>query len=408
MTLPTRADCAARDAADPLAFARARFSLPAGVIYLDGNSLGALPAAAPALLADAAQRQWGQGLIRSWNDEGWIDLPLAIGAAIAPILGAEPEAVAACDSVSVNLFKLAGAALALRPGRRTILIEADDFPTDAYVMAGLANLAGATVRTVPRAGLLAALDGDTALLLLTHAHYASGAVHDMAAMTAAAHAAGALTLWDLSHSAGALALHLDRDGADFAVGCGYKYLNGGPGAPAWAYAARRHWAALSPPLTGWMGHAEPFAFAPEWRPAPGVRRLLAGTPPILAMTALAAGVASFGGIDIAAAEAKSAALVAVFAALVAARCPGVVVDAPPQPRHGAQLVVRHPHGRRVMAALIERGVIGDFRPPDRMRFGFPALYTRFVDLWDAADVLADVIDSGVWQDVRFDQLGKVS
>lgn len=404
-----RADFVARDAADPLAFARARFALSEGIIYLDGNSLGALPAAAPAMVADVVTRQWGRGLIRSWNDESWIDLPVTLGAAIAPLLGAEPEAVVVCDSVSVNLFKLAGAALRLRPGRRVILCESDDFPTDTYVMEGLAALAGAEVRFVARDGITAALGNDIALLLLTHAHYASGAVHDMRGMSAVAHAAGALTLWDLSHSAGALALRLDADGADFAVGCGYKYLNGGPGAPAFAYAARRHWAELAPPLQGWMGHAAPFDFAAEWVPAPGVRRLLAGTPPILAMTGLAAGVESFAEIDMAAAEAKSAALVAVFSQLAAARCPGLIVESPAAGnRHGCQVVLRHPHGRRVMAALIARGVIGDFRPPDRMRFGFPALYTRFVDVWDAVDVLVDVLAAAQWRGAQFDMLGKVS
>lgn len=403
---PSRTACQALDAADPLAFARGRFSLPDGIIYLDGNSLGALPVDAPAKLAEVTSRQWGDGLIRSWNDAGWIEMPATIGTAIAPLIGADPDCVIACDSVSVNLFKLAGAALALRPGRRSILIEADDFPTDAYVMAGLAGLAGATLRRVPRADLLAALDADVALLMLTHVHYASGAVHNMAAMTAAAHAAGALTLWDISHSAGALALHLDADGADFAVGCGYKYLNGGPGAPAFAYAARRHSPALAPPLTGWMGHADPFAFAPDYAPAPGVRRLLAGTPPILAMTALASGIATFTGIDMAMAEAKSSALVKAFAALVSTHCPHITVE-PPVGRHGCQLVLRHPEGRRIMAALIARGVIGDFRPPDRLRFGFPALYTRFVDVWDAAATLADVLATKAWRDIPAEALGKV-
>jgi kynureninase len=285
-------------------------------------------------------------------------------------------------------------------------MEAGDFPTDAYVMAGLSGLAGARLRIVPRAELGSALDSNVALLLITHVHYATGAVHDMAAMTAAAHAAGALTLWDISHSAGALALDLDADGADFAVGCGYKYLNGGPGAPAFAFVARRHHADFAPPLTGWMGHAEPFAFAPGFTPAPGVRRLLVGTPPILAMAALACGVESFAGIDMAAAEAKSAALVHGFAALAAAHCPGITVE-PPATRHGCQLILRHPDGRRIMAALISRGVIGDFRPPDRLRFGFPALYTRFVDVWDAVEALADVVATGAWRDPRFDRLGQV-
>jgi kynureninase len=407
MQPPTsRAACEALDAADPLAFARARFTLPDGIIYLDGNSLGALPADAPARLAEVTSREWGEGLIRSWNDAAWINLPVTLGAAIAPLLGAAPDTVIACDSVSVNLFKLAGAALALRPDRRTILIEADDFPTDAYVMAGLARLTGARLEVVPRADLAAALNPDVALLLLTHTHYATGAVHDMAAMTAAAHAAGTLTLWDLSHSAGALALRLDPDGADFAVGCGYKYLNGGPGAPAFAYVAERHWPALAPPLTGWMGHADPFAFAPDYAPAPGVRRLLAGTPPILAMAALASGIATFTGIEMAMAEAKSAALVRSFAAMVTAYCPGVRVETPAG-RHGCQLVLHHPEGRRIMAALIARGVIGDFRPPDRLRFGFPALYTRFVDVWDAAATLAEVLATKSWREIQSDNLGQV-
>jgi kynureninase len=403
----TRADCEALDAADPLGFARARFTLPDGIIYLDGNSLGALPADAPARLAQVVGDEWGSGLIRSWNDAGWIDLPLTLGAAIAPLLGAEPDAVIACDSVSINLFKLASAALALRPDRRTILIEADDFPTDAYVMDGLARLTGTRLQRVARADLAAALGPDVAVMVLAHTHYATGAVHDMAAMTAGAHAAGALTLWDISHSAGALALNLDGDGADFAVGCGYKYLNGGPGAPAFAYAARRHWAGFAPPLTGWMGHAHPFAFAADYAPAAGVRRLLIGTPPILAMTALASGVATFAGIDMSLAEAKSAALVRAFAALVSAHSPGVTVETPTG-RHGCQLVVRHPEGRRIMAALIARGVIGDFRPPDRMRFGFPALYTRFVDVWDAVAVLAQLLESGTWREIDLEALGPVS
>lgn len=398
---------AALDAADPLGHARARFRLPPGIVYLDGNSLGPLPAALPAAMAATLADEWGQGLIRSWNDAGWIDLPVQLGGAIAPIVGAEPDSVVACDSVSLNLFKLASAALHLRPGRRTILMEADDFPTDAYVMQGLCRLAGVTLRRVARADLQAALDDDVALLLLAHAHYVTGAVHDMAAMTAAAHGVGALTLWDLSHSAGALVVALDADGADFAVGCGYKYLNGGPGAPAFAYLARRHWDAAQPALTGWMGHAAPFDFAGDYVPAAGARRLLTGTPPILAMRALAAGVATFDGIDLAQAEAKSRALVQLFADGAAA-LPGVTVDAPPAGRHAAHVIIRHPQARRVMAALIARGVVGDMRPPDAMRFGFPALTTRFADIGLALDALAAVLASAEWQDERFTPRGMVS
>jgi kynureninase len=410
MMIPqSRTDCAACDAADPLGFARDRFTLPRNLVYLDGNSLGPLPAATGMRLARVVAGEWGQGLIRSWNDAGWIDMPMAVGARIALLLGAAPGSVIACDSVSVNIFKLAGAALAMRPGRSTIVCEADDFPTDRHVIEGLAELAGAQVRAVPRGGVAEALDDDVALLLLTHVHYASGAVHDMAKLSALAHAAGALALWDLSHSAGALALALDADGADFAVGCGYKYLNGGPGAPAFAFVAARHHDNFVPPLRGWMGHAEPFGFSDRWAPASGVRRLLAGTPSIVALTALDAGIATFQGVGMAAAEAKSAALVGVFAGLVAAHCTGVTVETPlPGQRHGCQVIVRHPHGRRVMAALIARSVIGDFHPPDRMRFGFPALYSRFVDAWDAAEALTGVLEAGEWQDSRHDQMGIVS
>jgi kynureninase len=405
--LPSPAQLAALDAADPLSAARARFRLPPGVVYLDGNSLGPLPAALPERLAQTVASEWGDGLIRSWNDAGWIDLPVSLGAAIAPIVGAEPTSVVACDSVSLNLFKLASAALALRPGRRTILMEASDFPTDAYVMQGLAQLTGVTLKRVERADLAAALDGDVALLLLTHAHYVTSQVHDMEVMSATAHKAGALTLWDLSHSAGALVVNLDADGADFAVGCGYKFLNGGPGAPAFAYMARRHWDTAQPALTGWMGHAAPFDFAADYAPASGARRLLTGTPPILAMRALEAGVATFDGIDLAAAESKSRQLVHLFAA-GAATLPGVTVDAPPAVRHGAHVIIRHPEARRVMTALIARGVIGDMRPPDAMRFGFPALTTRFADIGLALEAVQAVLTSGEWREERFAPKGMVS
>jgi kynureninase len=405
--MPDPDTLAGLDAADTLAHARARFRLPDGLVYLDGNSLGPLPAALPERLMQTVEGEWGEGLIRSWNDAGWIDLPVQLGAAIAPIVGAEAGAVVACDSVSLNLFKLASAALALRPGRRTILMEADDFPTDAYVMQGLCALAGVTLKRAARADLIASLDDDVALLLLAHAHYVTGRVHDMAAMNTAAHKAGALTLWDLSHSAGALVVRLDADGADFAVGCGYKYLNGGPGAPAFAYLARRHWDAAQPALTGWMGHAAPFDFAADYAPAPGARRLLTGTPPILAMRALEAGVATFDGIDMAAAEAKSRQLARLFAA-GAATLPGVTADPLPDSRHGAQCIIRHPQARRVMAALIARGVVGDMRPPDAMRFGFPALTTRFADVGLALAALQAVLDSGEWQEERFAPKGMVS
>lgn len=396
----TRDDCLTMDAADPLAFARARFALPEGVIYLDGNSLGPPPvAAAPAMAASIAE-EWGGGLIRSWNDAGWYDLPVTLGAAVAPLVGAATDEVIVCDSVSVNIFKLAAAALALRPERRAMVVEAGDFPTDGYVLEGLAALAGAEVRRVARDGLTAALRDDVAVLVATHVHFATGAIHDMAGLSAAAHAAGALTLWDLSHSAGALAVDLNGAAADFAVGCGYKYLNGGPGAPAFAFAARRHWPGLANPLSGWFGHAAPFAFEGGYRPADGVRRLLAGTPPILALKALAAGVATFAGVDMARAEAKSRALGDLFLALVAERCPTFAPVCPATGR-GAQVSIAHPDGYAIMQALISRGVIGDFRPPDMLRFGFPSLYVRYVDVWDAVDGLSVVMSADEWREARF-------
>lgn len=397
----SRAAALALDDADPLGFARTRFALPEGVIYLDGNSLGPLPAATPAHLGRVIGEEWGTGLIRSWNDAGWIDLPARLGTRIAPLIGAAPDEVIAADSVSVDIFKLAAAALALAAPRRTIVTEAANFPTDVYMLEGLAALTGAALEVVPSADLAAALGPDTALLLLSHAHYKTGAVHDMAALTAAAHRAGALALWDLSHSAGALALDLAGAEADFAVGCGYKYLNGGPGAPAWMFAARRHHAALRQPLTGWMGHAAPFAFEDRYRPAPGMARLLTGTPPVLAMAALEAGLATFDGIDLAACETKSRALGDLFLARVAERCPELVPVDPGTPRRGAQVSLRHPHAYAICQCLIAAGVIGDFREPDLLRLGFPALYTRYADAWDAAEMLGDIMHDARWRAPEF-------
>ncbi len=398
----SRNDALALDAADGLAFARARFSLPPGVIYLDGNSLGALPRRTPARLADTVTREWGERLIGSWNDTGsgtgWIDAPARVGADIARLIGAGTDEVIVTDTVSINVFKLAAAALALRPGRRTIVTESGNFPTDVYVLEGLCRLTGATLRVATDP--LAALDDDSALLWLTQTHYRTGAVRDLARITAAAHAAGALAGWDLSHSVGALAVDLTAASADFATGCGYKFLNGGPGAPAFAYVARRHHDRLDQPLTGWMGHAAPFAFEESYRPGAGITRLLAGTPGILGLAALASGVATFAGVDIAAAAAKSAALGDLLLALVETRCPELTIACPRSGR-GAQVSFSHPHAYELTQALIARGVVGDFRPPDVLRFGLPALYTRFVDVWDAVDILTDVLASQVWREERF-------
>ena len=399
----TRPEAEALDAADGLAFARARFSLPEGVIYLDGNSLGALPRRTAARVADTVTREWGERLIGSWNDAGsgnggWIEAPARVGGRIARLVGAAADEVIVTDTVSANVFKLAAAALALRPGRRTIVTESGNFPTDVYVLEGLAKLTAATLRVV--ADPLAALDDDTALLWLTQTHYRSGAVRDLAATTAAAHAAGALIGWDLSHSAGALAVDLTATDADLATGCGYKFLNGGPGAPAFAYAARRHHGALAQPVTGWFGHAAPFAFEDRYRPDGGIQQLLTGTPGMLGIAALASGVATFDGVDMAAAAAKSAALGGLLLSLVEERCPEMAIACPRTGR-GAQVSLAHPGAHAITQALTARGVTGDFRPPDVLRLGLPALYVRFVDVWDAVDILADVLASGAWREPRF-------
>ena len=295
--MTTRQDCLDRDASDPLSGLRSRFSLPEGVIYLDGNSLGALPVASAGAVRDAVERQWGGDLIASWNKHCWIGLPQKVGGKIARLVGAEPDEVVAADSVSVNLFKLAAAALGAQQGRRTVLTEASDFPTDVYILQGLAGLLPEVeLRIVAPGGIEAALDDEVALVLLSHVHYRSGAVRDMAGLNAAIRAAGALSLWDLSHSAGVLNVDLNRDGADLAAGCGYKYFSGGPGAPAWLFVAKRHQAALRNPLSGWMGHARPFDFVADYAPAAGIDRWLCGTPPILSLIAFDAALDAFDGL----------------------------------------------------------------------------------------------------------------
>ncbi|MFM2043111.1 MAG: kynureninase [Pseudomonadota bacterium] len=411
MTLD-RTHCQALDRDDPLADLRGEFDLPDGVIYLDGNSLGALPKATRTRIARTVTQEWGHDLIRSWNSAGWIDLPARIGGRIAGLIGAAADEVVVADSTSVNLFKLAAAALKLRPGRRVILSEPGNFPTDLYILQGLRDLLGDGVelRLVPADGLADALDDRVALLLLTHVHYKTGRVHDMAGLTAAAHRAGALTLWDLSHSAGALDVRLGEAGADLAVGCGYKYLNGGPGAPAFLYVARRHQEGLRSPLSGWMGHAAPFAFSDDYAPAPGMARLLCGTPPILSMAALEEGVALMERADIRRLRAKSLVLTDLFMTLVEQFCPGRFALATPRERdlRGSHVSLCHPDGYAIMQALIARGVIGDFRAPDILRFGFAPAYVRHVDVFDAAAALADVMETGAWRDPAFQRKGAVT
>jgi kynureninase len=411
MTL-TRDDCLALDADDPLADRRALFDLSDGLIYLDGNSLGALPRAVAARLAEVVKAEWGRDLIRSWNTAGWIDLPRRVGARIAPLIGAGADEVICADSTSTNIFKLAAGALALRPGRRVIVSEPGNFPTDLYVLQGLAALLGdVEIRLAEPDGLEDALDEDVALLLLTHVHYKTGRLHDMRTLTGRAHAVDALTLWDLSHSAGALQVDLNDAWADLAVGCGYKYLNGGPGAPAFAFVARRHQAEFRSPLTGWMGHDRPFDFVDDYRPGEGMARLLCGTPPVMGMAALEAALAAFDGVDLAQLRAKSMRLGDLFLGLVDERLrPHAFEIACPweADRRGSQVSLRHPHGYAIMQAMIAREVVGDFRAPDILRFGFAPLYVRHVDVWDAVEHLAQVMATGEWREARFNQLAAVT
>jgi len=405
----TREEAQDLDADDALGFARERFTLPNDVIYLDGNSLGALPMGAPAKLAEA-QRQWGDDLIASWNKHGWIDWPIHIAAKLAPIIGAKPDEVLIADSTSVCLFKLLAAAVRARPARRTILTQRRNFPTDLYVAQGLAEMLGLILKAVPPEEVLTAVDGDTAVITLTHVDYRSGSFHDMRAINAAAHAAGALTLWDLSHSAGAIELDLDGTGCDLAVGCGYKYLNGGPGAPAFVYVAERLQDELSSPLQGWMGHAQPFAFDDDYRPANGILKFLTGTPSILALAALEAGLNTFEGIAMRDVEAKARRLSQLFIEEVESRCDDQVRLASPRDptQRGSHIVFAHPEGYAVMQALIARGVIGDFRAPDLMRFGFTPLNNRFVDMVRAAEILAGILENREWDQPRFKTRAKVT
>jgi kynureninase len=406
----TLEDAQQLDAADPLAFARERFSLPDGLIYLDGNSLGALPAGAPAVLANTAERQWGEDLIGSWTKHGWIDWPTRIAAKLAPIVGADPSELLIADSTSVSLFKLLAAAARARPGRKTILSQQANFPTDLYVAQGLAEMLGFVVKAVPPNEVLPAIDEDTAVVTLTHVDYRLAAIHDMRAINDAAHAAGALTVWDLSHSAGAIELDLDGSGCDLAVGCGYKYLNGGPGAPAFIYVAERLQNELTNPLQGWMGHAEPFAFVDDYRPADGIVRFLTGTPSVLAMAALEAGFDTFEGISMADILAKSRKLSQLFVEEVEARCGEEVrLASPRDPKdRGSHVVFAHSQGYAVMQALIARGVIGDFRAPDLMRFGFTPLYTRYAGVVRAAEVLSEILRAREWDQPRFKARAKVT
>jgi kynureninase len=404
----TLAEARAADAADPLRPLRARFHLPEGLIYLDGNSLGPLPRTAAARLAEVIEEEWGEELIRSWNSRDWIGAPQRVGARIAPLIGAKPNEVIVTDSTSVNLFKLLVAAARLSE-RKTLLSEAGNFHTDLHIASGVADLLGLRLEIAPRAEIEARIGADTALLLLTHVHYKSAERFDMARVTARAREAGVMTVWDLSHSAGAVPLDLNGAGAELAVGCGYKYLNGGPGAPAFLYIAEHIQERLVSPLRGWMGHAEPFAFTDDYQPAAGIDRMLAGTPPILSLAALECGLDTFEGVTPARLWSKANALFDVFHGLVEQRCPELVCITPRLPeQRGSHISFRHPQAFEICQALIAAGVIGDFRAPDVVRFGLTPLYLGFEDIWIGIDRMAAIMGQESWREARYAVRSKVT
>ncbi|MBK6008082.1 kynureninase [Ramlibacter ginsenosidimutans] len=410
-------DCRALDAQDPLRALRDLFTLPEGVIYLDGNSLGPLPKAAPDRIARAVREEWGEGLIRSWNTAGWFELPQRLGDQIATLVGARPGEVVATDSTSINLFKVLSAALSIAradaPARRTVVSERSNFPTDLYIAEGLCRERGFTLQLLEGEQIRSALADDTAVLMLTHVNYRTGAMHDMRALTRTAHAAGALVIWDLAHSAGAVEVDLHAADADFAIGCGYKYLNGGPGAPAFVWVHPRHADRFWQPLSGWWGHATPFAFTPDYQPAPGIQRYLCGTQPMLSMIALECGLATLlaarplGGM--AALRRKSLALTDLFIQLVEERCEGYGLGLATPREHalrGSQVCLTREVGAyAIVQALVARGVIGDFRAgrPDILRFGFTPLYLRFEDVWHAVEHLREVLSEEEWQRPEFNR-----
>lgn len=387
------------DPHDVLSGKRGAFQIPDGVIYLDGNSLGVLPKHVPARLAKVVEQEWGTGLVKSWNEHSWIDLPTRVGDRIGRLIGAPQGTVIACDSTSVNVFKVLAAALSLRPERRVILSDNGNFPTDLYIASGIKQLLGRgyELKIVAPEEVESALGDDVAVMMLTQVDYRTGRVHDMAALTGKAQAAGALAVWDLAHSAGAIPVDLSGSGADFAVGCGYKYLNGGPGAPAFLYVAEHLQDRVTSPLTGWMGHEAPFAFDLDYRPVSGIKRMTVGTPAILSLSSLDAALDVFDDVDMADIRTKSIALSEYFIAEVEARCPQLVLASPRDPAlRGSQVSFRFAEGYALVQALIARGVIGDFRAPDVMRFGFTPLYLSHQDVETAVGILADILASKDW------------
>ena len=405
-SMASREACVARDCADPLRGIRDRFVLPEGLIYLDGNSLGPMPRAAAGILNRTIEQEWGQDLIRSWNSAGWFDMPVRLGDRVGALLGAASGQTVVCDTTSINLYKAIHAAIGLRPDRGVVIAEAESFPTDLYIIEGAIKSAGRPMKRrligADGASVEALLDRNVAVAVISHVNYRTGELLDMAAITRQIHDAGALVVWDLCHSIGVVEIGFDRDAVDFAVGCTYKYLNGGPGSPAFISVAKTHQATAQHPLSGWWGHAAPFAFDRDFRPDTGIKRFLCGTQPIISLRGVDVALDAMEGADMAALRQKSLALTALFMARVSALLPGLDIVTPRQPSlRGSQVGISFDRGYAVIQAMIDRGVIGDFRAPDLMRFGFAPLYVRFADVWDAAEILADCIKAEVWRDPRF-------
>jgi kynureninase len=407
-SMKSREECVARDSADPLRGFRDRFVIPEGVIYLDGNSLGPMPRTAAGVLGRTIEQEWGHDLIRSWNSAGWFEMPLRLGDRVGALIGAAPGQTVVCDTTSINLFKAAHAAIGLRPDRNVVIAEEESFPTDLYIIEGAMKSAGRPMqrRLTGSAGpsIEALLDSDVAVVVLSHVNYRTGALLDIPTITKQIHDAGALVVWDLCHSIGVIETAFDRDAVDFAVGCTYKYLNGGPGSPAFISVANTHQAAATHPLSGWWGHAAPFAFDRDFRPDQGIKRFLCGTPPIISLRGVDVALDAMDGVEVSALRQKSLALTELFMARVAALLPDLEIVTPRQASlRGSQVGIAFDKGYAVVQAMIERGVIGDFRAPDIMRFGFAPLYVRFADVWDAAEILAEYIGAEVWRDPRFNQ-----
>jgi kynureninase len=407
--MTSRDECVARDCVDPLRNFRDRFMIPEGLIYLDGNSLGPMPRAAASVVNRTIEQEWGHDLIRSWNTAGWFDMPVRLGDSVGALIGAAPGQTLVCDTTSINLYKAIHAAIGLRPDRDVVIAEDESFPTDLYIVEGAMKSAGRpmTRRLIGTDGrsIEALLDRKVAVAVLSHVNYRTGALHDIAAITKQIHDAGALVVWDLCHSIGVVEIAFDLDAVDFAVGCTYKYLNGGPGSPAFISVAKIHQATAQHPLSGWWGHAAPFAFDRDFRPDAGIKRFLCGTQPIISLRGVEVALDAMEGVEVAALRQKSLALTELFMARVTALLPDLDIVTPRQPSlRGSQVGISFEKGYAVVQAMIERGVIGDFRAPDLIRFGFAPLYVRFQDVWDAAEILAGCISAEVWRDPGFNQV----